>query len=162
MITQAELQQILHYDPLTGLFTWIKKIARCINVGSVAGSLKPNGYIEIMINRTSYGAHRLAWLYVHGSFPPEFIDHANNIRNDNSLANLRKATRAQNAINSKISSKNTSGYKGVSWNKNGKKWQATIRINKKKIYLGSFDTAKKASKVYNAAAIKNHKEFVRL
>jgi hypothetical protein len=56
---------------------------------------------------------------------------------------------------------NTSGYKGVCWNKKNSKWLARIRINNKRIYLGYFDNIFDADAAYKLAAIKFHGEYAR-
>ena len=162
MITQAELQQILHYDPLTGLFTWKKKISHKVVIGSIAGSFN-NKYKEISIFKERHKSHRLAWLYVHGILPPKpnMIDHINGIKHDNRLINLRVATPAQNAHNAKLRSDNTSGCKGVSFNKRTEKFVANICINNEQLFLGLFDTLEEADKRYKEEADKLHKEFAR-
>jgi hypothetical protein len=82
------------------------------------------------------------------------IDGLNNQRN-----NLREATDNQNKANRTLFKNNTSGYKGVSWNKYNKKWVAYIRVNKKRIHLGYFNDIKDAARAYNEAAIKYFGEF---
>ena len=66
------------------------------------------------------------------------VDHIDNNKQNNKLINLRFATPQQNGQNSKLSSKNTSGIKGVRWNENINKWCAMITINGKQINLESF------------------------
>ena len=156
MITQSELKEILHYDPDTGIFTGIE-IKRGCRKNGLAGYLKQEGYIQIKIFGKIYPAHRLAWLYTHGSFPINDIDHINGIRNDNRIINLREATHSQNQANKKY--RNNSGYKGVSKNKN--KWQANIKVGKKTLYLGYFDTKEEAHEAYKQASIKHHGEFAK-
>jgi len=135
IITQNRLKELLSYDLDTGLFTWrISKLK--VKKGVIAGT-NFSGYTRIKVDRKSYLAHRLAWLYVHGYFP-EFIDHINHERNDNRLINLREATRTDNARNVSKHKTNTSGVMGVSWRKDISKWAAFIRIDNKIKHLGCF------------------------
>ena len=158
MITQAKLKELLNYDQDTGVFTWnVSKPGR--NFGSIAGTRHVNGYTHIQLNRKIYKAHRLAWLYVHGYFP-ECIDHINNNRDDNRIANLREATISQNNHNSKLSKNNTSGIKGVHWHKKSKKWCATLGFHGKIMHLGVFDDLELAELVVMEARSKYHGEFV--
>ena len=83
--------------------------------------------------------HRLvAIAFIDNLGQKKCVDHIDNNRHNNNVINLRWATRSQNSQNTKLSSKNTSGTKGVSWNKNTNKWKAQITINGKQIILGSF------------------------
>ena len=160
MITQSELKEILHYDPDTGIFTWIKKTSKKIIIGDEAGTKdKINGYRNITINYTPYREHRLVWLYIHGIFPINFIDHINGIKDDNRLINLREANHSQNMANRIKRKDNDSGLKGVTWRKDVSKWKASITIDKKTLYLGYFDNKEDAHEAYKQAAIKYHGEF---
>lgn len=125
-LTRERLLNVLAYDENTGRFTWRVITNNRMKVGQTAGAMSPRGYIQIMIDRSSYKAHRLAWLYVHGEWPPHHIDHINRNPLDNRIANLRRATNAQNAMNTKLSSNNRSGYKGIWWSARMKKWGAQI------------------------------------
>jgi hypothetical protein len=98
-LTQQRLHELLHYDPSTGAFTWRVAPNRRIIAGSVAGVTETNGYRRIRIDGRQYGAHRLAWLYMHGEFPPNDIDHINRTRDDNRSTNLRAVTRKENMTN---------------------------------------------------------------
>ena len=66
------------------------------------------------------------------------VDHIDNNRQNNNLKNLRFATHSQNSQNQSMSKNNTSGTKGVCWNKKMNKWTAQIKINGKTIHLGSY------------------------
>jgi hypothetical protein len=86
-------------------------------------------------------------------------DHINGDTLDNRKSNLRICTSIENCRNSKRPKNNTSGYKGVHWEKANKKWVAIIQINYKKIYLGLFDDRQKAHEAYCKAAVNYHGEF---
>lgn len=90
------------------------------------------------------------------------VDHRDSDGLNNSRTNLRLATRSQNKFNSRMSASNTSGYKGVSWHKRQKKWNAYICVNCKLMHLGSFDSPEDAADAYDKAAIQYHGEFARL
>ena len=157
-MTQSELKSLLNYDQDTGIFTWIKQVSNK-KIGLIAGTEHPKGYVIIRINKHNYRAHRLAWLYINGEWPKNILDHINGVRSDNRISNLREVTNSQNNYNSKMSSKNTSGVKGVSWHKRDKKWRVQIRINCKNYHLGSFDDFELAQLIAYEARIKFHGEY---
>ncbi|MFZ2541849.1 MAG: HNH endonuclease [Gallionella sp.] len=159
MLTQTRLKQLLDYNPETGVFTRRVVISNRTKVGDVAGTLNAKGYIIIRVDGKQYLAHRLAWLCAQGEFPPNEIDHINGIKTDNRICNLRAATRSENAMNQNMNARNTSGFKGVSWSKLRQKWYAHCQVNGKKHYLGCFDTAEKASAIYEQFATIRHGEF---
>lgn len=158
MITPERLRERLHYDPETGIFRWRVRPHRRSRrrAGDVAGYLQPQGYISIRIDTVGYRAHRLAWLYVYGCWPKPEVDHINRDRSDNRLANLREATRTQNAWNTDAHASNTSGVRGVYWHKRAGKWHAQIAAHGQMIYLGLFDSIEEAGAAYRAAEIKRN------
>src|SRR5262249_27099557 len=146
-------------DPCTGEFTWLVNAGRHGRVGGAAGHLdESQGYVLVGICGESYRAHRLAWFYVHGQWPPQEIDHINGNRADNRIANLRLATDAENAWNASRRSDNSTGYKGVSMYKNGK-FMAYVHKGRKRHHLGYFDTPEAAHAAYVKAAAELHGEF---
>lgn len=153
---QDELKKHLLYNPLTGIFT--RKVSSGgILAGEIAGGLDPQGYHVITVNGKKYGAHRLAWLYMHSYFPPEHTDHINGVRNDNRICNLRVASHAENLQNQiKPRADNTSGFLGVSLHKPSARWRATIRINGKTTHLGYYPTPELASGSYLASKRQHH------
>jgi len=146
MITQSELQAYLHYDPETGAFT-----VDGFLVGHIA-----KGYLAITIGDRKYAAHRLAWLYVYGYWPRQQLDHINGVTTDNRIANLREVTPSQNSQNRKTPRTNTSGFKGVFFergsNHAAKPWRAGVKMNGRRQWLGYFSTAEEASAAYEARA----------
>ena len=146
-ITQDKLKSLLNYDKNSGEFTWINSRYKSKN-GTVAGCINKFGYIQITVDGKTYKAHRLAWLYVTGKWPDEYIDHINQIRNDNRFINIRECNQSQNQMNTGLSSKNTSGFKGVNWHKRTNTWMARAYLNGQQIILGHFLDKKEASNVY--------------
>lgn len=144
MLTQAQVKEILHYEPTTGIFTWLK--TRNFLIGREAGTTSPEGYRLISIKKKAYPAHRLAYLYVNGIFPENLIDHKDGDTGNNRWLNLRDATPFQNQQNRKLSSKNSSGFMGVS--KSGNRWMSRISVGGTRLLLGCFGTPKEAGEAY--------------
>ena len=153
-LTAEYLRSILHYNPDTGIFTRKVGSANQVKVGDVAGSQHGGGYLRIQVQSRDYLAHRLAWLYVHNSWPKDQIDHVNRNRSDNRLVNLRDVTNKQNLQNAGKYSHNTSGHPGVSWHKQRSKWQAKITHNQKQIHLGYFENLEEAIAARKAGELK--------
>jgi hypothetical protein len=153
MLTQERLKEVLTYNPQTGFFTRNK-------TGKPTGyAHKKLGYYQIGIDSKLYYAHRLAWLYMYGEMPNKDIDHINNNGFDNSINNLRTATRKENTRNSKFQKNNKSGYKGVFLDKRSGKWVAAIKVDGKPIHLGLFINPEIAHQAYCKAADNYFKEF---
>lgn len=159
------LRSLLDYDPTTGTFkfrcradtsnAWNARWA-----GKEAGNLGEQLYVSIQLLGRSYKAHRLAWLYVYGEWPDGDLDHEDTDRSNNRIGNLRSATRSQNLANTFPRSNNTSGFKGVTWNKKNSKWVAAIRKGKS-LHLGCFDEIEHAAAAYRIAAAYIFGEFAR-
>jgi hypothetical protein len=156
MITQEELKTHVHYNPETGVFTRL--------TGNFKGRViknKPDldGHIRIKVKHINYFSHRLAWLYMTGSFPKECIDHIDRNPANNVFSNLREATFKENSRNSKMFCTNTSGVKGVYWHKGKKRWYAHCRVNSKRHFVGLFKDIGEAEKAVNAFRELHHGEF---
>jgi len=119
-------RQIFQYDPDTGNFYWLKKVARKIVVGTRAGSRMPVGYWCVQVFVTRYYLHRLAFAMM-GEKVPELVDHINRDRSDNRWVNLRYATKSLNSANIPIRKTNTSGHPNVSYDKTRKKFCVSIK-----------------------------------
>jgi hypothetical protein len=157
-----ELNDLLDYDPETGIFTWKKTLSSSAVAGSIAGYIHNiEGYANIKINRKSYRAHRLAYKMYYGLDPVDQVDHIDCDKANNRIANLRDATQTQNMGNTRLYKTNTSGFKGVCWSCKRKKWVAGITINYKKILLGFYKTKEEAALAYEKAAKEYHGEFAR-
>ena len=111
MLTFDEVDQLLRYEPDTGVLYWKVNRRGGVKADTIAGTTN-QGYIIICVNTIKYQAHRLAWLLQTGEWPMNCIDHINRIRDDNRWCNLREATRSQNSHNVNITKRNTSSVKG--------------------------------------------------
>ena len=151
-LTVERLKELLNYEPDTGVFVWVKSKRK-------AGCIRHDGYVRIGIDMKAYLAHRLAWLYMTGQWPDELIDHINRVKNDNRFSNLRQASKAQNAQNTKLFSGSKSGFKGVRRYTYSGKWFACITANGTTHKLGSFDSAEEAAEAYRQAAQRLHSAY---
>lgn len=160
-LTQDRLRFLVTYDPETGLFRRNVTTSARAMAGASCGDLDGKGYMRLRVDHKRYSAHRLAWMYVHGYWPPHEIDHINGIRTDNRICNLRLADTFTNKRNTPAYKNNKSGAKGVSWSATSKKWRARIRIDGREVGLGLHDTVESANAAYSAAAKANFGEFAR-
>lgn len=123
-------------------------------------NLNNKGYIRVTFKGKEYWLHKLIYSFVDSNYAGK-VDHKDNNPLNNLEENLRPATSSQNMANSNLSIRNTSGVKGVSWDKKCQKWRAYIRINGQQISLGYFDSIEEAAEVRRAAAIRYFGEFAR-
>lgn len=113
-LTKEVADNLLKYDPNTGVFTWRLKRTGS-KIGTVAGILRERtGYRYLTLYGTAYAAHRVAWLMMTGAAPKHQIDHINKDQGDNRWANLREATATQNTRNTRSHKGSSSIFKGVS------------------------------------------------
>jgi hypothetical protein len=106
------VREVFSYDPQAGgLFRRASK--------ERGGRLRPNGYKDVSLDGVNWKEHRLVWAWAYGEVLDDDteVDHINGSRGDNRIENLRKATRSQTQWNAKTRKDNSSGFKGVSWNK---------------------------------------------
>ena len=149
-LTAELLKSLLSYDAETGLFRWLVSPAKNVRAGDIAGSDIGQGYVTIAICGKNYRGHRLAWLYVHGVWPSNILDHINGVRSDNRISNLREASLVLNAWNSRRSpERNSLGVVGVSRSRN--KFRALINANKVRYDLGTFASINEAEAAHEAA-----------
>lgn len=158
-MTAEELKELLHYDPETGVFTWRKKPSRRVHAGDVAGTINSCGYRNIRIKKKDYAASRLAWLYVTGEHPEGVITHLNLDRGDDTFSNLQCVSMSIALARVGERMCNSSGLKGVSFDKRTGKWRADIRAGGRLKSLGRYRTRQEAAEVYAEAADAVHGEF---
>jgi hypothetical protein len=165
-LTADYVRSILDYDPETGVFKWkwredVGSRWNTRYAGKAAGCVQRVGYVLISINDRLYKAHRLAWLFVYGEWPPEQIDHIDCDKLNNRIANLRLATMQENQRNVGLQKNNTTGIKGVCWHKRDRKFQAEIKVGGKRLHLGTFDTLAEAIAARTTAEIEHFGPFRR-
>lgn len=153
-LTQADVRELLDYDPDTGSLTWKPRPIKSFSSAQSwavwnaryahkeAGNITKTGYRKIAIGAYPYAAHRIIWLWAHGRWP-NHIDHVDGCRSNNKLANLRDVTPAENHKNVRRKVTNTSGITGVTKVRGGK-WLAYIRVNYKRMDLGRFASKEEA------------------
>lgn len=161
MLTQTRLRELLGYDPLTGELQW-RYSHRGRVAGALAGTICTFGYRVIRIDNELFRSARLVWLYMTGQWPDNDIDHVNGKPSDDRWENLRDATKSENMRNTKMRINNTSGARGVSWNKRLSKWHARVNVNKTLYHCGYFDSFEAAVLARDAKAKTLHGAFARL
>ena len=129
-----------------------------VKASEVAGTKTPNGYIKVYADGKPHFAHRIIFFMHNGYFPKE-IDHINRIKDDNRIENLREVCRVENARNKGMYKANRSGYRNVSHLCNGK-YEVSLRIKGKRVYVGVFDDAEFAGLVAEEARTKYHANYV--
>lgn len=160
MLTQEQIKRVLHYNKDSGVFTWLQPVAKRIAIGDVAGNHDRKGYVRIRFKGVLYHAHRLAWLYVYGEYPVVDIDHVDCNKSNNSIKNLRLATKSDNATNRPLQINNTSGVKGVRWHKRDRVWTASFVFRRKTVYVGSFSSKESAEIAIKRARELTGSEFI--
>jgi hypothetical protein len=124
--------------------------------GAKAGFAWNDGYLGVGFNKKLYRIHRVIFEMHHG-YCPKFIDHIDGNKQNNRIENLREATSNQNGYNTKLSSRNTTGVKGVSFD--GKKYRVRFKVDGKAKSFGSYFDIDYAKFVSEAMRYKYHGNF---
>jgi hypothetical protein len=157
-ITADELRSMFDYQDGN---LYAKKPRRGVKQGAPVGYKRKDGYTRVKINQQGYMLHRLIWFWHYSEWPDEEIDHEDTDCTNNRIGNLRLAEHSGNITNRGIQSNNTSGIKGVVYEKNSKKWKAYVSINKKLKHLGTFATKELAAEFRQLAAEMVYGNFAR-
>jgi len=133
-LTQDEANCLFEYRD--GVLYWkpraMSRGRPSIKAGLIVGVDDGRGYLKVGVSKKRYYVHQIVFLMHHG-FIPKCIDHVDGNPKNNSLENLRAATVSENMCNTKRSSINTSGFKGVHFNKQKLKWQAKLWFKGKQV-----------------------------
>lgn len=156
-LSKDYLNEIFAYKD--GELFW-KTSRRKIKIGDKAGRKKANGYCEVGVDGKLHGTHRLIFMMFHG-YMPKIIDHIDGNPSNNKIENLREATHAENAWNSIRPKNNSSGFKGVVFNKQNKNWVAQCWKDNKKFHIGCFADIHDAAQAVIDFREKHHGNFAR-
>ncbi len=162
--TYAKVRELLHYDPVSGVFTRLVDSRTGRHKAGTRSGARAGRYSTIWIDNRPYLMHRVAWVWMTGLWPKHQIDHKNLDGHDNRWDNLREATGSQNGMNRRGHSK--SGAKGVYYQTNKQKcgstpWKVSISKNGERYHVGLFKTFGEAKAAHQAAAIALHGEYAR-
>ena len=169
------LREVFELDRINGRIFWKERKreefasdrschvwhSRC--AGKQAGSLKENGYRTVRLDGKARLVHRVIFELANDTVlgEAEEIDHRDGNPRNNEPYNLRIATSAQNARNSKCQKSSRFGLKGVRREKRGLGYSAIIYADHKHIFLGMFKTPEEAHAAYAKASLELHGEFGR-
>ena len=152
-LTKEEAARYISYDPNTGLFERVFSKKKS-NIGRPITSLDRDGYLRFKVCGKNYLAHRLAFLFMTGKFPPLLVDHINGDRTDNRWCNLRNATHEINTQNARPRKNKAVPLLGVS--RYGERFRTKITAEGKDYFLGYFKTAEEAHETYIKAKRQLH------
>lgn len=151
-ITAERIRSIFDYDPDTGTLT--RKVYSKGQFGNVITSHM------IKVDGERHELSRYIWLHYYGEWPPldKLVEHKDRRRSNNQIGNLRLATHGQNNYNKDHS--NQYGCRGVEYRSDRRSpWTVRVWVNKKRIYIGAYETIEDAREAYKEAALVYQGEF---
>lgn len=155
--TRERLMELFSYN-LDGSLTRLKSSGSEM-LGSITfGNWCKRGYREISVDGLLYKFHRVVWKINYDEEPLE-LDHINRNPSDNRVENLRPSNRSMNCKNLSMGVLNKSGFFGVHWSNERKKWVSQITCELKNYNLGRFENIKDAVLAYNEKCNELHGEF---
>jgi hypothetical protein len=161
-VTIEMLRSMIDYNPETGEMRWKERSGRArarAKTGESIGCPRPP-YRTVSIYGNKFYLHRVAFALANNRWPEPICDHINGDPSDNRACNLREATHAQSAHNTR-GQKSRSGVKGVHWQSQNKKWCVRVSANGRHQYFGSFESVDKAAEAARRAREELHGEFAR-
>ncbi len=155
-----DLSTRIRYEKETGLLYWNDDTKNKRRGMLVGGSTNGKGYRKVKYRKAQLSQHRVIF-FIHHGYMPELIDHIDCDRSNNRLENLRACTSAQNNQNARLAVTNTSGHKGVHFNKDDNAWAAEVKHNGKRIRFRYFKNKDDAINAVREARERLHGEFAR-
>lgn len=153
-LTAERLRQLFHYDQNTGVVTRLIHRGNR-SAGSECGYKDSDGRLYVRIGAKLYLLHRVIWMHVFGAWPSGSIDHIDGDPSNNRLCNLRDVTNSINSQNKRLPCQNNP-YLGVSLCATTGRWKARIKIDRREMWIGRFDTPEAAHAAYVAAKRVHH------
>ena len=143
------------FSYIDGILIRKTRTSNRVNVGDSAGTIRPDGYLQVRFLGKLHLVHRIVWEMHNGPIPEGMeIDHINHIKTDNRIENLRVVDRAKNLMNRPMQNNYGSGVNGVDWSKSNRSWRARIRIGGREIHLGYFNKLDDAIEAREMANLK--------
>lgn len=165
MITYEIAKALFRYDEKTGSLVWSfsgGNVKEGCQVGTKQSSpISNTKYLGTLLFGQRYKVHRIIWLMQTGDWPKGEIDHIDGDGLNNSWRNLRDVTHSQNMMNAAVRSDSTSGFKGVSYDKQRERWYAYINVEGKRKMLGRHKTKQEAIAARKSAQDALFGEFAR-
>ncbi len=152
LVDPAILRHRFDYNHMSGKFWHINSPSRRYN-GLIAGTRHGKGYRVLSLDGVRFLAHRVAWAHYYGEWPKLEIDHINQCKSDNRIANLRAVDGFKNHQNMPIPKDNKSGVVGVCFQTSKNRWVAEIKAHGVKKYLLQTDNLFEAACARKSAEI---------
>jgi len=149
-LTQEEAVSLVNYDPSTGVFTR--------KDGAAAGTTMGTGYREVSVKNKKWLAHRLAFLIMTGDVP-KYIDHVNQIKDDNRWVNLRECSHTENMRNTQVRKTSLTGVRNVQLHKHSGLYHVVLRISGVRKSFGYFKELEQAEQAAISARTQHYGNF---
>ncbi len=153
------LNELFNYDPGTGILTRAMTMASNAKAGAAVGAVDRYGYLKARVMHKEFKVHRLIWKMIHGVDPVGEIDHIDGNPANNRADNLRLASRGENAHNTRLFRNNSSGHKGVSWDRNSGRWDAQLASGGRVVFRRTFIELSDAIEAIRAARERHHTHY---
>ena len=154
IVSYEQVRELLDYDDVSGNLFWVSDKRSRVK-GRVAGGVDRDGYRYLVVNQRKYKSHRIIWLWYHGYYPENDIDHIDGDKTNNRIGNLRETVDFCNCRNRGLRKDNKTGVPGIHWNARLGKWAARITNLGERHHLGYFSTIREAVVQRHAAEIEH-------
>ncbi len=154
----GDLAEWVSYNPVSGLMRWKQSPNQRIKIGALVGGISDQGYLRFKLDGVEYRVSRAAWAITYGYWPNLLVEHQDGDKLNNRLGNLRLSTEQENMRNAKA---RHDGLKGTTYRTDRDGWVASIRVDNKSTYLGTYGTEEQAHAAYCKEALRLFGDFVR-